>query len=1346
MAGQLDRDHPLTAKNPAGHSGSAGVNGFTAGNWQEKLHEVDRQIRRAVLRRGLGWTLTVFVSCWAVSLLADWLWNLPAGVRAGLLIVTLAVTTITALFRVVLPLRRRLSNAELAAVVEQSYPELDGRLISLAELQSPETEDRRASSNLFVTLLERQTTRALGKLDLRETVSTGRAKRWLLAGGGAALLLVLPWLFAPRAYGELWSRFWSPVTGSKTADDGIRVINGDRTVLRGSDVTITAKLSPELTANRTPTESDASQAELVLQPDLPGETRQPLRFAVDENRVSGTIARVQESCAYQIVSGEASSQTHRIAVVDRPAIITATMTALPPAYTDQEAVTFDGMLGDLTVFEDSLLQVRLQFNRTMHRAEWVWLEAPTEQNLPAPVAPPADENATATPLLQTPPTQSMQLVLADDGRSATLEFLAQRSGQFALLVTDEHGFQNAAEPFRKLIIRRDQPPAFFTIQQPNTVIVASDARLPFLVEVRDDVAVTQADVLITINGVEPPQTMQPTAELMQPVVELDFELALAEHNVKSGDEVRVQLRAVDNRPQPAGAQTVLSEPWVFLVEDNAAGNLEELAERQQTWRDTLQQLRDEVAAAADDAEQLKKQADTAVAAEQPVNADAALDQLADRERQAAEGLRKLAAEMRSRPLFERLADALESQAAEPLQQAADEARELPRQPDPQKPESLKQNADKVRAVAEDLALRAEQLEELGSLEQDLQQIPEMVRAAEDLAEATEKLDAPDQAPAENPAEVNMPPDDQPEEAKPAEPSKAAQRQQLAQRHRELSNQLNRLVEQHSQLQRAAEEAGRKRVNDVAEQARELAQAQDDLADQTADTPSVQDDMPPAEPVQPAGDDASKNPPAGNPPAETPPSDDAKPEQNPADNQPPASLPNAENATTPTTTNTKPEPAGDAGDPPSDSKPDAPTDTKPSAKPDNNTDQRVDASTDKPATADKSDGTDEKSAAAEPAASKPDETQPLSDEPSANKPQDKPSDQQQKIAQQIAQLKRDLQRALEQAGIEQPATEDKPAGKGSEAARSATRSFEAAESAAKQAGDNPSSAAQKSAAKQASEALKQAAKSLQDAQSESQDAPRSLVPAKLGDQVAEARRQLQAAGQKIGDVAPEPQAGDQPADQPGTSTDNDKPPADNSQSSPAKPSDGTPPADENGMPQEGDSDGQPPTPNVDGSNAQQPNEQQPGQQPGGQSPAGQQPDSQGQPRSQGKPSNGASSGKSPAGEHFRNAAEALRQAANQAGAQSGKGGRGRPGQQNAQPGQQSENGDGRGTQSEIDPELLGGTPGQRARREWGQLPGQLKTEILQGSQNQPLGDYRQFIEWYSRELQQSQTPPVPGNQP
>ena len=117
---------------------------------------------------------------------------------------------------------------------------------------------------------------------------------------------------------------------------------------------------------------------------------------------------------------------------------------------------------------------------------------------------------------------------------------------------------------------------------------------------------------------------------------------------------------------------------------------------------------------------------------------------------------------------------------------------------------------------------------------------------------------------------------------------------------------------------------------------------------------------------------------------------------------------------------------------------------------------------------------------------------------------------------------------------------------------------------------------------------------------------------------------------------------------------------------------------------------------------------------------------------GQPSNGS---QNPSSQSLQQAAQALQQAA-----RSMQPGRPSSQQASSQPGessQSSEGGDGSGTHADMDISSIEQELQRRARREWGQLPGNLRTEILQGSQRKPNGDYAKLIKWYSEEIQKAQ---------
>jgi hypothetical protein len=150
-------------------------------------------------------------------------------------------------------------------------------------------------------------------------------------------------------------------------------------------------------------------------------------------------------------------------------------------------------------------------------------------------------------------------------------------------------------------------------------------------------------------------------------------------------------------------------------------------------------------------------------------------------------------------------------------------------------------------------------------------------------------------------------------------------------------------------------------------------------------------------------------------------------------------------------------------------------------------------------------------------------------------------------------------------------------------------------------------------------------------------------------------------------------------------------------------------------------------------AQGPDGQQ--NQPGQQTESGQ----QGQPKQQGqKPSALAQSAQS-----LQEAAKSLSQAAQQL--QAGASGKGKPSNSTAQSsssspsqGQPPQNGsDGPGAQGEFSLEAMEAELERQNRQEWGQLPGRLRTEILQGNKQKTEGDYARLIKLYSEELLKKQ---------
>ncbi|MCA9072193.1 MAG: hypothetical protein KDA84_24875, partial [Planctomycetaceae bacterium] len=233
----------------------------------------------------------------------------------------------------------------------------------------------------------------------------------------------------------------------------------------------------------------------------------------------------------------------------------------------------------------------------------------------------------------------------------------------------------------------------------------------------------------------------------------------------------------------------------------------------------------------------------------------------------------------------------------------------------------------------------------------------------------------------------------------------------------------------------------------------------------------------------------------------------------------------------------------------------------------------------------------------------------------------------------------------------------------------------------------------------------------------EDTPENtLVPGDLAEKVTDARRQLEEARQLLRDDLK-------------TENSTQAANADNSQNA-------EPPSNNQSNPmQTGNDSGEEPgdseSSTTPGNKQQQNNQPSEGQKPGQGQPGGQQP-GQNQP--------GQKSSLAQSAQKLQEAAQSLSQAAQELGAgtpgQSGS--RGQSQSQSDNSGSNSSGADSEtGSQSFIPIEELEAELQRQTREEWGTLPGQLRTEILQGNKKQPGGDYARLIKLYSEELLKKQ---------
>ena len=122
-----------------------------------QLRYLDRKVRALAALRGVGVVCAVLFAGVAVGVLADWLLDLWVGFRTAILIGVLGAALLATVITFLRPLFRRTSSAELAALVDTSFPDLGERVESAVELADPELSEAHKGSAYMRSRLMRET-------------------------------------------------------------------------------------------------------------------------------------------------------------------------------------------------------------------------------------------------------------------------------------------------------------------------------------------------------------------------------------------------------------------------------------------------------------------------------------------------------------------------------------------------------------------------------------------------------------------------------------------------------------------------------------------------------------------------------------------------------------------------------------------------------------------------------------------------------------------------------------------------------------------------------------------------------------------------------------------------------------------------------------------------------------------------------------------------------------------------------------------------------------------------------------------------------------------------------------
>lgn len=466
--------------------------------------------RRYRLRVILAAALRIALAVFLYLVLAAWLldrFRFDAGLALGLRIAFVVALVAMVVVWLVRPLRRRLTNQEIALYIEEHEPSLQAALVSAVEVE--DAPERLPSPGLRRRLV-------LDALERVREVDEGRRidrrpLRWLPVALAATLALAILVGFAGPGYIRSAARvLFIPWQNAEDANPfAILVEPGNAVIARGGDVQIRSRLR-------------GFESDLVLLAMRPADSAAWQEVAMGPDSVAGgytaRLFDLTQPVEYQVSANGLRSPVFRIEVRDLPYTRQLDLEYQFPGYTGlaPELIT-DG--GDVAALRGT--RVRTLVTPTMEvRAGRIILEG----------------------------RDTIPLAPRDDGRLEGT-FQITRNGFYRIELQGRDGPMVPASLDYTIEALDDHPPSVQITRPGRDTRVTSLEEVFIEVQAGDDYGVRNLDLVYSVNG-GPEQVValhQPPANSRKELTAAHT-IFLEEFSLDPGDVVSYYARARDGNP------------------------------------------------------------------------------------------------------------------------------------------------------------------------------------------------------------------------------------------------------------------------------------------------------------------------------------------------------------------------------------------------------------------------------------------------------------------------------------------------------------------------------------------------------------------------------------------------------------------------------------------------------------------------------------------------------------------------------------------------------------------------------------------------------------------------------
>jgi hypothetical protein len=340
-------------------------------NLREKLAAVARRIRLWRALRGCSLFLLVVLATGGAAIAGDACFDFPPAIRAILLVLWVVLAILTAIYGLVIPVLESLDPEALAAIIEGRFPQLGERLTTTIELAG--AEDEFHGSPTFMALLIDETEARTQRLNFLRAFPAGLTV-WLAAGALVGILMAsyLVFLRPERAW-ELSRRFlFALETPTIVIPYALDISPGDTVAARGRPLQFTVHVRPTEAGVALPASCT------LVRTDARGLTSRSRMLADRSDRFSLKLNAVPGDFSYRVEAGEAVSSVYHVTAVEPVELApdSPTVTVTPPEYA-RTAIEAERLRGcaDLSALQYSQVAFAFRFTRPAIAASLEWKPA-----------------------------------------------------------------------------------------------------------------------------------------------------------------------------------------------------------------------------------------------------------------------------------------------------------------------------------------------------------------------------------------------------------------------------------------------------------------------------------------------------------------------------------------------------------------------------------------------------------------------------------------------------------------------------------------------------------------------------------------------------------------------------------------------------------------------------------------------------------------------------------------------------------------------------------------------------------------------------------------------------------